>query len=84
VHNLFSSARNKEVNNDVTELIQFCKDLESLSTYFDLLQTVSIGTKDLEMIFIGIDNHGRTILFGCALFRNETFAAFSWLMEDVT
>ncbi|KAK9713996.1 hypothetical protein RND81_06G064200 [Saponaria officinalis] len=32
-------------------------------------------------IFIGIDNHGRTILFGCALFRDETFATFQWLMK---
>ncbi|XP_074313194.1 protein FAR1-RELATED SEQUENCE 11-like [Silene latifolia] len=32
-------------------------------------------------IFIGIDNHGRTILFGCALMRRETQATFCWLMK---
>ncbi|KAK9677201.1 hypothetical protein RND81_11G127500 [Saponaria officinalis] len=32
-------------------------------------------------IFIGIDNHGRTILFGCALLRNETITTFHWLMK---
>nr|KYP64016.1 Protein FAR1-RELATED SEQUENCE 11 [Cajanus cajan] len=31
--------------------------------------------------FVGIDNQGRTILFGCALLRNETTNAFSWLMK---
>ena len=32
-------------------------------------------------IFVGINNHGKTILFGCALFRNETTSAFQWLMK---
>jgi len=32
-------------------------------------------------IFVGIHNHGKTILFGCALLRNETIAAFCWLMQ---
>ncbi|XP_065854922.1 protein FAR1-RELATED SEQUENCE 11-like [Euphorbia lathyris] len=32
-------------------------------------------------IFVGIDNHGRTILFGYALLRNETVATFRWLMK---
>lgn len=32
-------------------------------------------------IFIGIDNNGRTILFGCALLRDETVATFQWLMK---
>jgi MULE transposase-like protein len=32
-------------------------------------------------IFVGIDNHGKTILFACALLRNETTTTFSWLMK---
>jgi hypothetical protein len=32
-------------------------------------------------IFVGVDNHGRTILFGCALIRNETVSTFQWLMK---
>ena len=27
-------------------------------------------------IFVGVNNHGKTILFGCALLRNETTSAF--------
>ncbi|KAF7842414.1 Protein FAR1-RELATED SEQUENCE 11 [Senna tora] len=32
-------------------------------------------------VFVGINNHGKTIIFGCALLRNETTATFSWLMK---
>ncbi|XP_058772071.1 protein FAR1-RELATED SEQUENCE 11-like [Vicia villosa] len=32
-------------------------------------------------IFVGVDNHGRTILFGCTLIRNETVSTFQWLMK---
>ena len=32
-------------------------------------------------IFVGVNNHGKTILFGCALLRNETTSAFRWLMK---
>lgn len=32
-------------------------------------------------IFIGVDNHGRPILFGCALLQNETISTFQWLMK---
>jgi hypothetical protein len=32
-------------------------------------------------IFVGIENHGRTILFGYALIRNETVSTFRWLMK---
>ncbi|XP_074356326.1 uncharacterized protein LOC141696032 [Apium graveolens] len=44
--------------------------------------TYKINAYDMPLgIFIGIDNHGRTILFGCALLRNETKSTFSWLMK---
>ena len=32
-------------------------------------------------IFVGINNHGKTIFFDCALLRNETTSAFRWLMK---
>ncbi|KAG5530132.1 hypothetical protein RHGRI_030489 [Rhododendron griersonianum] len=32
-------------------------------------------------IFVGVNNHGKTILFGCALLRNETTSTFRWLMK---
>ena len=32
-------------------------------------------------IFIGVNNHGKTIIFGCALLRNETTNTFRWLMK---
>ena len=31
-------------------------------------------------IFVGVNNHGKTILFSCALLRNETTSAFQWLI----
>ncbi|KAG5531650.1 hypothetical protein RHGRI_026317 [Rhododendron griersonianum] len=32
-------------------------------------------------IFVGVNNHGKTVLFGCALLRNETTSAFQWLFK---
>ncbi|CAL5191621.1 unnamed protein product [Lathyrus oleraceus] len=32
-------------------------------------------------IFVGMNSHGKTILFGCALLRNEKTSAFRWLMK---
>ncbi|XP_074306595.1 protein FAR1-RELATED SEQUENCE 11-like [Silene latifolia] len=50
------------------------------STGFDT--TYRVNLYDMIFgIFIGIDNHGRTILFGCALMRRETQATFCWLMK---
>ena len=44
--------------------------------------TYKINAYDMPFgIFVGINNHGKTILFGCALFRNETTSAFQWLMK---
>jgi hypothetical protein len=34
-------------------------------------------------IFVGMNNHGKTVLFGCALLRNETTSAFCWLMKVI-
>ncbi|KAK9733262.1 hypothetical protein RND81_04G055400 [Saponaria officinalis] len=50
------------------------------STGFDT--TYRVNAFDMPFgIFIGIDNHGRTILFGCALLRNETITTFRLLMK---
>ncbi|XP_074328387.1 protein FAR1-RELATED SEQUENCE 11-like [Apium graveolens] len=44
--------------------------------------TYKINAYDMPLgIFVGIDNHGMTILFGCALLRNETKNIFSWLIR---
>lgn len=32
-------------------------------------------------IFVGMNSHGKTILFGCAFLHNETMSAFHWLMK---
>ncbi|XP_074365206.1 uncharacterized protein LOC141706310 [Apium graveolens] len=47
---------------------------------FDTTYKINAYEMSLGM-FVGIDNHGRTILFGCALLRNETKNTFSWLMR---
>ena len=44
--------------------------------------TYKVNAYDMPFgIFVGINNYGKTILFDCALFRNETTSAFQWLMK---
>ena len=44
--------------------------------------TYKVNAYDMSFgIFVGINNHGKTILIGCALLRNETTSAFQWLMK---
>ena len=44
--------------------------------------TYKVNSYDMPFgIFVGVDNHGRTILFPCALLWNETISAFIWLMK---
>lgn len=31
---------------------------------------------------IGVDNHGKTVLFGAALLKNETADTFRWLFKE--
>ncbi|GAV76640.1 hypothetical protein CFOL_v3_20113 [Cephalotus follicularis] len=39
--------------------------------------TYRVNAYDMPFsIFVGVNNHGRTILFGCALLRNETSKTF--------
>ncbi|KAI3890092.1 hypothetical protein MKX03_015972 [Papaver bracteatum] len=35
----------------------------------------------LLVVWMGIDNHGKTILFGCALLRDETSRSFKWALQ---
>nr|KAJ0201571.1 hypothetical protein LSAT_V11C600301820 [Lactuca sativa] len=50
---------------------------------FDI--TYKVNSYDMPFgIFVGIDNHGRTILFGCALLRNEKLKTFEWLFKNFT
>ncbi|PWA55515.1 Protein FAR1-RELATED SEQUENCE 11 [Artemisia annua] len=47
--------------------------------------TYKVNSYDMPFgIFVGVDNHGRTILFGCALLRNETTNTFKWLLKIKT
>ena len=44
--------------------------------------TYKVNAYDMPCaIFVGIDNHENTILFRCALLRNETTSTFKWLMK---
>ena len=44
--------------------------------------TYKVNAYDMSCeFFVGVDNHGKTILFGCALLRNKTNATFRWLMK---
>ncbi|XP_071689185.1 protein FAR1-RELATED SEQUENCE 11-like [Rutidosis leptorrhynchoides] len=44
--------------------------------------TYKVNSYDMPFgIFVGVDNHGRTILFGCALLRDETTTTFEWLFK---
>ncbi|PWA58281.1 protein FAR1-RELATED SEQUENCE 11 [Artemisia annua] len=44
--------------------------------------TYKVNSYDMPFgIFVGIDNHGKTILLGCALLRNETTNTFRWLFK---
>ena len=44
--------------------------------------TYKVNAYDMSFgIFVGVNNHGKTILFGCALLRNETTSVFRWLMK---
>lgn len=46
--------------------------------------TYKVNSYEMPLgIFVGMNNHGKTILFGCALLRNETTSAFRWLMMKV-
>ena len=44
--------------------------------------TYKVNVYDMPFdIFVVVNNHGKKILFGCALLRNETTSTFQWLMK---
>ena len=44
--------------------------------------TYKVNAYDMPFgIFVSVNNHGKTIFFGCALLSNETTSAFRWLMN---
>ena len=44
--------------------------------------TYKVNAYDMPFgIFVSVNNHGKTIFFGCALLSNETISAFRWLMK---
>ena len=45
------------------------------TTYKENAYDMSFG------VFVGVNNHEKTILFGCAPFQIETTSAFWWLMK---
>lgn len=50
------------------------------AVYFDTTyQSITYGM--LFGAWLGIDNHGRTIFFGCVLLQDETPRSFSWALQ---
>ncbi|XP_050108689.1 putative protein FAR1-RELATED SEQUENCE 10 isoform X2 [Malus sylvestris] len=50
------------------------------AVYFDTsYQSITYGM--LFGAWLGIDNHGRTIFFGCVLLQDETPRSFSWALQ---
>lgn len=48
--------------------------------YFDIsYRSITYGM--LFGVWLGIDNHGRTIFFGCVLLQDETSRSFSWALQ---
>ncbi|XP_071718491.1 protein FAR1-RELATED SEQUENCE 11-like [Rutidosis leptorrhynchoides] len=44
--------------------------------------TYKVNAYDMPCaLFVGVNNHGKTVLFSSALLRNETKHTFSWLMK---
>ncbi|KAL2936163.1 Protein FAR1-RELATED SEQUENCE 3 [Bienertia sinuspersici] len=62
-----------------------CQCFELYQKYGDVIvfdTTYKVNAYDMPCaIFVGVDNHGKTILFGCALLRNEKTSTFKWLMK---
>ena len=61
------------------------KSLEWYEKYGDVVvfdTTYKVNAYDMPCaLFVGINNHGKTVLFGSALLPNETVHTFRWLMK---
>ncbi|KAI3969493.1 hypothetical protein MKX01_020054 [Papaver californicum] len=45
------------------------------ATYWEITYDRLLG------VWFGIDNHGKTIFFGCVLLRDESYHSFSWALQ---
>lgn len=69
----------------------FCTDTVARANYRILGDYVSLDTTFSTNVYdmpfasiIGVDNHGKMILFGCALLRDQTQETFGWLLGSFT
>lgn len=54
----------------------------SYASCFDLYKKYKVNSYEMTFeIFVSMNSHEKTILFGCALLRNETMTAFRCLMK---
>ncbi|KAL2933737.1 Protein FAR1-RELATED SEQUENCE 11 [Bienertia sinuspersici] len=69
------------------EHLRWCptQSIEWYDKYGDVVvfdTTYKVNVYDMPCaISVGINNHGKTISYGCALLRNETIDTFKWLMK---
>nr|GEZ47290.1 protein FAR1-related sequence 11 [Tanacetum cinerariifolium] len=83
----------KEAGLNIREIIQVVElkknvklgEFRLVSKYGDVVvfdTTYKVNVYDMPCaLFVGVNNHGKTVLFGSALFRNETLHTFRWLMK---
>ena len=44
--------------------------------------TYRINRYDMPLgIWVGVDNHGNSIFFGCVLLKNEKISSFAWALK---
>ncbi|KAK6935970.1 hypothetical protein RJ641_033000 [Dillenia turbinata] len=77
--------------NDIMELLEACKAMKEADQYFvydftvDENDNVEIIAGHIWMIYgvwLGIDNYGRTIFFGCVLLHDEMPRSFTWALQE--
>ena len=56
--------------------------IRSMGDYVSFDTTFSTNVYDMPFVpIVGVDNHGKTILFGCALLKDQTTETFQWLFQ---
>ena len=62
-----------------TNYFDWYKKYEDVVVFYT---TYKVNAYDIPFgIFVGVNNHGKTIFFDCALLQNETTSVFRWLMN---
>ncbi|KAL2896329.1 Protein FAR1-RELATED SEQUENCE 11 [Bienertia sinuspersici] len=80
IRNLYTRVRKALCRDDVANLLEYFKSCQEENAKFQYV--VKLNVYDMPCgILVGINNHGKTIFFGCALLRNETTDTFRWLMK---